>query len=149
MISEEGYSLLMSPAAAESVWKALLGRPAPDKELTDEYNVLEANLWNAVSLNKGCYKGQETISRLVTYDGIKQRLWGIRISSPVEPGSTISVNGKKVGKVSSTGKRASQPLGLGYIKRKAASEGECVIIGDDVEGTVVELPFLARQIPPS
>ncbi|PHT63710.1 hypothetical protein T459_32396 [Capsicum annuum] len=84
IISEEGYSLLMSPAAAESVWKALLGHGAIP-----------------------------------------------------------------VGKVSSTGKRASQPLGLGYNKRKAASEGECVIIGDDVEGTVVELPFLARQIPPS
>ncbi|WMV12430.1 hypothetical protein MTR67_005815 [Solanum verrucosum] len=170
IISEEGYSLLMTPAAAESVWKAIIGhgaipmgsnawetlrilqgRPAPGKELTDEFNVLEANLWNAVSLNKGCYKGQETISRLVTYDGIKQRLWGIRVSSPVEPGSTISVNGKKVGKVTSftTGKRASQPLGLGYIKRKAASEGDSVIIGDDVEGTVVEVPFLARQIPPS
>ncbi|XP_009616449.1 putative transferase At1g60990, chloroplastic isoform X1 [Nicotiana tomentosiformis] len=170
IISEEGYSLMMSPAAAESVWKALLGhgtipmgtnawetlrilqgRPAPGKELTDEFNVLEANLWNAVSLNKGCYKGQETISRLVTYDGIKQRLWGIRVSSPVEPGSTISVDGKKVGKVTSftTGIRASQPLGLGYIKRKAASEGDTVIIGDDVVGTVVEVPFLARQIPPS
>lgn len=47
------------------------------------------------------------------------------------------------------GIRASQPLGLGYIKRKAASEGDTVIIGDDVVGTVVEVPFLARQIPPS
>lgn len=57
----------------------------------------------------------------------------------------------QVGKMTSftTGKRASQPLGLGYIKRKAASEGDCVIVGDDVEGTVVEVPFLARQIPPS
>ncbi|KAK4378671.1 hypothetical protein RND71_000533 [Anisodus tanguticus] len=170
IISEEGYSLLMSPASAESVWKALLGhgaipmgsnawetsrilqgRPAPGKELTDEFNVLEANLWNAVSLNKGCYKGQETISRLVTCDGIKQRLWGICVSLPVEPGSTISVDGKKVGKVTSftTGKQAFQPLGLGYIKRKAASEGDTVVIGDDVEGTVVEVPFIARQIPPS
>ena len=29
------------------------GRPAPGKELTNEFNVLEAGLWNAVSLNKG------------------------------------------------------------------------------------------------
>ncbi|KAF3628994.1 hypothetical protein FXO38_27948 [Capsicum annuum] len=86
----------MSPAAAESVWKALLGHGAIP---------VGSNAW-------------ETLYILV-------------------------------GKVSSTGKRASQPLGLGYNKRKAASEGECVIIGDDVEGTVVELPFLARQIPPS
>lgn len=44
----------------------------------------------------GGYKGQETISRLITYDGIKQRLWGIHLSSPVEPGSPITVDGKKV-----------------------------------------------------
>lgn len=44
----------------------------------------------------GCYKGQETISRLITYDGVKQRLWGIRLSAPTEPGSPITINGKKV-----------------------------------------------------
>lgn len=44
----------------------------------------------------GCYKGQETISRLVTYDGVKQKLWGIHLSSPAEPGSPITVDGKKV-----------------------------------------------------
>lgn len=29
------------------------GRPAPGKELTNEFNVLEAGLWNSISLNKG------------------------------------------------------------------------------------------------
>ncbi|XP_057807435.1 putative transferase At1g60990, chloroplastic isoform X2 [Salvia miltiorrhiza] len=113
-ISVEGFTFMMSPAAAGSVRKALTGqgavpmspdawetlrilqgRPAPGKELTEEFNVLEAGLWRAVSLNKGCYKGQETIARLVTYDGIKQRFWGIRLSSQVAPGSIITVDGKK------------------------------------------------------
>jgi len=44
----------------------------------------------------GCYKGQETISRLITYDGIKQRLWGFHLSAAAEPGSIITVDGKKV-----------------------------------------------------
>ncbi|KAG9153396.1 hypothetical protein Leryth_017297 [Lithospermum erythrorhizon] len=115
VISEEGFSLLTTPEASASVWNALLnqgvipmdsdawemlrilqGRPAPAKELTDEFNVLEAGLWNAVSLNKGCYKGQETIARLVTYDGVKQNLWGIDLSSHAKPGSPITVDGKKV-----------------------------------------------------
>ncbi|XP_062077305.1 putative transferase At1g60990, chloroplastic isoform X2 [Humulus lupulus] len=114
VISEEGCSLLMSPAAAETVWKTILsqgaipmgsnaweklrvlqGRPAPHKELTNEFNVLEAGLWNSISLNKGCYKGQETISRLITYDGVKQRLWGISLSTAAETGSPIVVDGKK------------------------------------------------------
>ncbi|KAE9446867.1 hypothetical protein C3L33_21217, partial [Rhododendron williamsianum] len=177
IISEEGFSLLMSPAAAGSIWKTLLsqgavpmgskawetfrvfqggttltyaGRPAPGKELTDEYNVLEAGLWNSISMNKGCYKGQETISRLITYDGVKQRLWGIRLSSPVEPGTPIIVDAKKVGKLTSyaAGRNESEHFGLGYIKRKAASEGDTVNVGDNAVGTVVEVPFLARQCPP-
>ncbi|KAJ9552537.1 hypothetical protein OSB04_016582 [Centaurea solstitialis] len=168
IVSEEGFSLLMSPAAAGLIWKTLLsrgatpmgsnawetyrilqGRPAPGSELTDEFNVLEAGLWNAVSLNKGCYKGQETISRLITYDGIKQKLWGIQLSSPVEPGSPITVEGKKVGKLTSytAGKSGNDHFGLGYIKRKAASKGDTVIVGDDISGIVVDVPYLARQQP--
>ncbi|KAF4357170.1 hypothetical protein F8388_003317 [Cannabis sativa] len=166
VISEEGSSLLMSPATAETVWKTLLsqgaipmgsnaweklrvfqGRPAPQKELTNEFNVLEAGLWNSISLDKGCYKGQETISRLITYDGVKQRLWGISLSSAAEPGSTIVFDGKKVGKLTSCvpGRNGTEYVGLGYVKRRAASEGDTVIVGDSVTGTLVEVPFLARQ----
>ncbi|KAF8404079.1 hypothetical protein HHK36_008956 [Tetracentron sinense] len=168
IISEEGFSLLLSPAAAGSVWKTLLslgaipmgakawerlrifqGRPAPGKELTNEFNVLEAGLWNAVSVNKGCYKGQETISRLITYDGVKQRLWGLHLSAQAEPGSPITIDGKKVGKLTSyaPGRKESEHVGLGYIKRQVASDGGEVNVGDIV-GTVVEVPFLARQSPP-
>ncbi|XP_028232981.1 putative transferase At1g60990, chloroplastic [Glycine soja] len=170
IISEDGFSLLMSPAAAASIWKAILsqgaipmgsnawnklriirGRPTPGMELTNEFNVLEACLWNSVSLNKGCYKGQETISRLITYDGIKQRLWGFHLSAAAEPGSIITVDGKKVGKLTSytSGRKQSEHFGLGYIKRRAASEGDTVIVGDNIKGTVVEVPFLLQQRPPS
>lgn len=168
LISEEGFSLLMSPAAAGSIWKSLLsqdaipmgsnaweklrvlkGRPAPGKELTNEFNVLEAGLWHSISLNKGCYKGQETISRLITYDGVKQKLWGIHLSSPAEAGSAITVDGKKVGKLTSyaPGRKESEHFGLGYIKRQAASNGDTVIIGENIVGKVVEVPYLARQSP--
>ncbi|TKY60160.1 putative transferase [Spatholobus suberectus] len=170
IISEGGFSLLTSPAAAPSIWKAILtqgaipmgsnawnklriirGRPAPGMELTKEFNVLEACLWSSVSLNKGCYKGQETISRLITYDGIKQRLWGFHLSAAAEPGSIITVDGKKVGKLTSyaSGRKQSKHFGLGYIKRQAASEGDTVIVGDNIRGTVVEVPFLSQQRPPS
>ncbi|KAM1436687.1 hypothetical protein ACFX2I_044473 [Malus domestica] len=170
VISEKGFSFLMSPATAESVWKTILsqgaipmgsnaweklrifqGRPAPQKELTNEYNVLEAGLWNSISLNKGCYKGQETIARLITYDGVKQRLWGICLAAPAEVGSILTVGGKKVGKLTSctSGKKESGYIGLGYIKRQSVSEGDTVIVGDAITGTVVEVPFLAGQRPPS
>ncbi|XP_050210006.1 putative transferase At1g60990, chloroplastic [Mercurialis annua] len=170
IISEVGYSLLMSPAAAKSVWKSLLsqgaipmgfnaweelriiqGMPSPGKELTNEFNVLEAGLWNSISTNKGCYKGQETIARLITYDGVKQRLWGLHLSAPAEPGSLITVEGKKVGKLTSytSGRNESRYYGLGYIKKQTVSEGSTVIVGDNIVATVVDPPFLARQRPPS
>ncbi|RYR64614.1 hypothetical protein Ahy_A03g010688 isoform C [Arachis hypogaea] len=170
ILSEGGFSFLMSPAAAPSVWNAILaqgaipmgsnawnklriiqGRPAPGMELTKEFNVLEACLWNSISLNKGCYKGQETIARLITYDGIKQRLWGLHLSAAAEPGSIITVDGKKVGKLTSyaSGRKQSEHYGLGYIKRQAASEGDTVVVGDNISGTVVEVPFLSQQRSPS
>ncbi|KAF5732130.1 Glycine cleavage T-protein family isoform 1 [Tripterygium wilfordii] len=170
IISEEGFSLLMSPAAAGTVWKNILsegaiplgsnawekiriiqGRPAPGNELTNEFNVLEAGLWNSISLDKGCYKGQETISRLITYDGVKQRLWGLCLSAPAQPGSSIFVDGRKVGKLTSytSGRKDSEHFGLGYVKKQAATSGDTVVVGDNVMGKVVEVPFLARQCPPS
>ena len=40
------------------------GRPAPGAELTEDYNPLEAGLYHAVSVGKGCYIGQETIAKV-------------------------------------------------------------------------------------
>lgn len=51
----------------EADWERLRivqGRPAPGAELTEAYNPLEAGLCHAVSLNKGCYIGQETIAKV-------------------------------------------------------------------------------------
>lgn len=169
VISDVGYSMLMSTAAAEFVWKTLIGldivpmgskawerfrtyqgKPEPGKELTNEFNVLEAGLWNSISSNKGCYKGQETISRLITYDGVKQNLCGLVLSGPAEPGSPIFVDGKRIGKLTSyaVGRKESEHVGLGYIKRKAASKGDKVNIGDDVVGTLIDVPYLTRQPMP-
>uniref|UniRef100_A0A7N0UED2 Aminomethyltransferase folate-binding domain-containing protein n=1 Tax=Kalanchoe fedtschenkoi TaxID=63787 RepID=A0A7N0UED2_KALFE len=166
IISEDGFSMLVSATAAKSVWNTLLaqgaipmgsdawerlriyeGRPAPGKELTQEFNVLEAGFWSSISLKKGCYKGQETIARLVTYDGVKQKLWGLRLSAPAEPGSPITVDGKKAGMLTSyaPGMKEFKHVGLGYIKTKAASEGHTVTVGNNVSGEVVDVPFLMRQ----
>ena len=45
------------------------------------------------------------------------------------------------------GGNGSQYVGLGYIKRQAASKGDTVIVGETVTGTLVEVPYLARQHP--
>jgi folate-binding protein YgfZ len=40
------------------------GRPAAGSELTADYNPYEAGLCHAVSLDKGCYIGQETLAKV-------------------------------------------------------------------------------------
>jgi len=127
-------------------WQALRieqGRPMPPAELTDAYNPLEAALWQAVSFDKGCYIGQETIARLQTYQGVKQQLWGLRLASPVEPGTPVMLADSKVGVVTSCVATTDGAIALGYIRTKAGGRG-LAVVGGDRPATVVELPFASR-----
>ncbi|MFB2917712.1 YgfZ/GcvT domain-containing protein [Aerosakkonema funiforme] len=155
-----GYTLIVPGGDAAKVWSNLVqagavpmgssiweqlrteqGRPVPDRELTEDYNPLEAGLWQTISFNKGCYIGQETIARLNTYKGVKQQLWGIRLQAPAEPGSIITVGDEKVGKLTSYTESDRGCFGLGYIRTKAGGEGLKVQVGE-VEGEIVAVPFL-------
>ncbi|CAA6664900.1 unnamed protein product [Spirodela intermedia] len=168
LLSKEGFSLLMSPESAEPIWRTLLrhgavpmgnsawerlrilkGRPAPGKELTNDYNILEAGLWMTISLDKGCYKGQETVSRLITYDGVKQSLRGSAWRGQLSPAAPLLWTAKRsVGVLTSyaMGRDAGEHVGLGYIKRKAAASAGLQVTVGDVQGTVVDAPFLCYSL---
>lgn len=157
-----GYTLLCDADQAASIWTAFhetgatplgenvwqqlriqQGRPAPDAELTLDYNPLEAGLWDYISFDKGCYIGQETIARLNTYQGVKQQLWGLRLSEFVAPGTPIQVDETKVGTLTSIVATDDGYLGLGYIRTKAGGPGLSVQVGSS-NATVIEVPFLSR-----
>lgn len=157
-----GYTLLVPAQQAATLWQMLVeagavptgettwnqlrvqqGRPMPGAELTEDYNPLEAGLWETISFTKGCYIGQETITRLNTYQGVKQQLWGIRLQGSATPGTPITVGDDKVGVLTSLVDTAEGPLGLGYIRTKAGGIGLTVTVGK-ASGTVVDVPFLSR-----
>lgn len=123
------------------IWQ---GRPAVNQELTEDYNPLEAGLWDCVSFQKGCYIGQETIARLNTYQGVKTRLWGIKLTDTVTEGETITLNGEKVGILTSFTSTENGHFGLGYIKTKAGGEGLQIEVGN-VKGEVMAVPFLKHE----
>ena len=144
-----GYTLIVDSASAGTVWSKLCeagavpvgdrlwsklsilqGRPAPDRELTEDYNPLEAGLWQTISFDKGCYIGQETIARLNTYNGVKQKLWGIKLDRPVAPPTTITLGDRKVGVLTSYTDTASDYFGLGYVRTKAGGAGLQVQVGE-------------------
>ncbi len=164
-LASPGYTLIVPTSEKEAIWQKIIengavpmsenawetlriiqGRPAPEQELTDDYNPLEAGLWQTISFDKGCYIGQETIARLNTYKGVKQFLWGIRLNSPVEAGSVIFADDQKVGKLTSYTETSEGHFGLGYIRTKAGGVGLKVKVGD-TEGEVVEVPFVSHDYP--
>jgi folate-binding protein YgfZ len=61
-------------AAGRERWRVQQAIPAAPGELNDDTNPFELGLAERVSLNKGCYVGQETLAKLSTYDGVKQQL---------------------------------------------------------------------------
>ncbi|MEG3438373.1 folate-binding protein [Pannus brasiliensis CCIBt3594] len=129
--------------AGSTVWETLRvrqGRPAADRELTEDYNALEAGLWRAISFEKGCYIGQETIARLNTYKGVKQRLWGIQLDRPVEVGTAIEGEAGKIGEITSV----VDNFALGYVKTKAGGPGLAVKVGE-AKGEVVAVPYLRHE----
>ncbi|WP_019506915.1 folate-binding protein YgfZ [Pleurocapsa sp. PCC 7319] len=159
-LATPGYTLIMPPENAGIVWSKLIeqgsvplgdrlweslriqqGRPIPDRELTEDYNPLEAGLWQTISFEKGCYIGQETIARLNTYKGVKQKLWGIKLNQSVAPETPITIEDKKVGTLTSYTDTPDGGYGLGYVRTKAGDEGLKVQIGD-AEGILVAPPFL-------
>lgn len=132
--------------AGETLWQRLRiqqGRPLPGAELTEDYNPLEAGLWQSISFDKGCYIGQETIARLNTYQGVKQQLWGIRLGAMVAAGTPIKLGEEKIGTLTSVVDTADGPLGLGYIRTKAGGAGLGVAVGE-ATGTVIDIPFVSR-----
>lgn len=124
-------------------WRIQQGRPVPGAELTEDVNPLEAGLWHTLSFDKGCYIGQETIARLNTYRGVKQQLWGLRLSQGVKPGDPLYLGEAKVGWVTSVVETESAILGLGYVRTKAGGQGLTVTVGE-ARAEVVEVPFLSR-----
>ncbi|MEG3968467.1 folate-binding protein [Microcoleus sp. T2B6] len=160
-LATPGYTLIAQAGDAANLWKELVqagavpmgdrvweqlrieqGRPAPDFELTDDYNPLEARLLHTITYDKGCYIGQETIARLNTYKGVKQQLWGVQLSGAVEPGTAVTIGEDKVGKLTSFTETESGFFGLAYIRTKAGGEGLKVQVGS-VSGEVVNVPFLS------
>ncbi|MEB3291857.1 MAG: folate-binding protein [Synechococcales bacterium] len=144
------YDALVAAGAvplSDAGWERLRieqGRPAPGHELTEDYNPLEAGLWQTISFNKGCYIGQETIARLETYKGVKLNLWGVQLSQWVELHTPVLLGADKIGSVTSLVATESGYVGLVYIRTKAGGAGLMVnIAGQDTP--LQDLPFLTRD----
>ncbi len=122
------------------------GVPGPGRELTSDYTPLENGLNEAVSLQKGCYTGQEVLARQVNYDKVTRHLRGLHLDSAVIPGSRILVDGRPVGTVTSAAfSQKLNAIGLGFVRRPHDEAGASVDVenpdGSITRAIVTQLPF--------
>jgi len=120
---------LLSPNDLK-LWKINQAIPSLELEINGKNNPLELGLQDLIDFKKGCYLGQETMSKIKNVSSLKQE---IRIWKSFESNLNLDVEDKNlyinsakdisVGKITSFFKSDSQIKGLAMIKRKYLEEG--------------------------
>jgi len=134
MLGEQGD--VLDPAAVDRL-RVRHCIPAFPGEVNEDHNPWEAGLEDTISLQKGCYVGQEVVARLNTYDKVKRRLVALRLDEPGLAGSLLVgdllvKDGKEQGKLTTV----VDNLALGYVASDFAAPGTRF---DGAE--VIETPF--------
>lgn len=130
------------PAALE-VSRVEAGRPAFGVDMDENTLAQEANMeeLDAISFEKGCYTGQETVARVHFRGHVNRQLRGLRSDTVLTPGSVLqNSEGKVVGEVKSS---ALSPtwgaIAIAMVRREVPSGA--VLTTDASTATVCALPF--------
>jgi folate-binding protein YgfZ len=110
--------------------------------------------WNAVHLDKGCYRGQETVARVHTLGRPPRRLTLLHLDGSVnrlpEQGSAIAWNGKDVGFVGSSARHHELgPIALGVVKRNVPVDAQMETDGMPATQEVVVDPEVGLHVRPN
>jgi folate-binding protein YgfZ len=127
------------------------GIPRWARELTNEIIPVEADLeQRCIDYEKGCYIGQETISRMKMSGQRNKQLCGLVSLENVPLASGMRLTGpeeKEIGWITSATRSGQREIALGYVKRGFNSVGSRVEAksaeGAAVPAEVIELPFEA------
>jgi tRNA-modifying protein YgfZ len=146
MIAPEGADALADAMLAragdrgarlsDEAWEALRvawGVPRFGVDLDEQTLPQEAALEKlAVSFQKGCYLGQETVFMLEKRGHARRRLSRVAIEGdePVAPGAEITSDGAAVGTITSVvdALEGEGKIALGYVKYKLASPGTALVV---------------------
>lgn len=144
-----GLGLPEAPAEALEMARIAAGVPRIGVDTGPSTLVQEAGLEDvAVSFDKGCYLGQETVARAQFRGRVNRVLRGLSLPDPPPPASArVLREGREVGRLTS---RAVTPdlgaIGLAVLRREAAPGSDVEVETEDgaVAARVVELPFRER-----
>lgn len=101
-----------------ATWKPRLGRETDARAIPPEVDWLRS----AVHTAKGCYRGQETIARVINLGRPPRRLTYLQLDGSrgdlPAPGTPITVGGRQVGVITSSARHADEgPIALALIAR--------------------------------
>ena len=130
-----GFTELNDDAA--EAWRIVAGVPRWGAELDENTMPAEAGIEErAVSYAKGCYIGQEIVSRVKSVGHVNRQLRGLRAldSSPLFAGMTLHAPGagdgqlgREIGRITSAaasaGHGGAQFIALGYVRREFIAPG--------------------------
>jgi folate-binding protein YgfZ len=134
------------PACLE-ILRIEAGLPEPGAELTERHNPWEARLDDAISLDKGCYVGQEVIARLHTYKKVAQVLVRLRIAGPPPPpGAALLAGDTPTGTLTSAAAVPGEEraVALGYVRDEDAVAGRQVAVAAPQGGVTAVIEGPAR-----
>lgn len=139
---------------AWEIWRIERGIPLYGQDVSLDNLPQETDLVpECVSFAKGCYTGQEVLARIHYRGHVNRHLRGIHLSGPttgipLQPGDELTLDGKKIGTVTSA---ALSPvygwIGLGYVRREIEPGTEIIVQRDGHDAdiplfaSVTDLPF--------
>lgn len=164
-LGEEGYEVICAAADAEDVFDTLLTRglnAAPFGYRTWDALTLEAGtpqfepelegrlpnvagLRNAVDFEKGCFVGQEVVSKVENRGRPSQRLVGLRPEKLPGPEAAVFDGDSAVGEVTRAVESPTldAPVALAFVDFDAGDDDLSVRVdGDEVAAERVDLPFV-------
>ena len=172
LTGEEGFDILFPVQGAAALWEALNeeNRPVPvgldaleilrveagvprfGADFGEDTIPLEAGLEEAISLEKGCFLGQEVVARATHRGGVRRRIYGLIIDadSPPPPKSPVFKEEVEVGWVSSAAlpPGAGRVLALAYVRCDQVDSPEGFHVrtnGESHAARLADLPFYRRD----
>ncbi len=122
------------------------GRARYGADLDEERLIVEANLEDAISFDKGCYLGQEVVVRATTRGRVNRKLVGLVVDGdgPVAAHTRLGSSAQAdagLTQSSVVSAKMGGPIALAYVHRAALDAGAPLSIEGGRHALAVELPF--------
>ncbi len=129
-------------SAVEEAFRIEQGIPRWGAELDENTLPAEAGLDAAIDFHKGCYIGQEVISRIKSVGHVNRRLCGFVAAEPLRAGTTLRCGEREAGVLTSAAWSFAldKAVALGYLRRGIDAPR---LVAASTEVEVRPLPLIA------